>query len=72
MYACIYLDRYNDEIPCARRLLSFCMDNGCGIAGNYLCEALTEFNVFGSEHRNMFLRLQASVHFCKGVDPHVR
>ena len=65
MYACIYLDRYDDEIPCARRLLTFCRDNGYGIAGNYLCEVLTEFNVFDSEHRNMFLRLQVPVQFSR-------
>lgn len=65
MYACIYLDRYDDEVPCARRLLAFCRDNGYGIAGNYLCEVLTEFNVFDSEHRSMFLRLQVPVHFLR-------
>lgn len=63
MYACIYLDNFNDEIPCAQRLLAFCRTNGYQICGDYLCEVLTEFNVFGSEQRSMFLRLQVPVNF---------
>ena len=65
MYACIYLDRYDDEVPCARKLLAFCRDNGYEIAGDYLCEVLTEFNVFDSEKRAMFLRLQVPVSFSR-------
>lgn len=63
MYACIYLDSFDDEIPCAQKLRAFCRANGYRVAGDYLCEVLTEFNVFGSARRSMFLRLQVPVVF---------
>ena len=65
MYACIYLDHYDDEIACAGKLLAFCRNNGYRIAGDYLCEVLTEFNVFDGDQRSMFVRLQVPVEFCK-------
>ena len=63
MYACIYLDHYDDEIACAGKLLAFCRNNGYRVAGDYLCEVLTEFNVFDGNQRSMFLRLQVPVDF---------
>ena len=63
MFACIYLDEYNDEPVYAEKLLSFCHERGWQIDGNYICEVLTEFNVFDSEKRNMFMRLQVPVKF---------
>ena len=63
MYACIYLDRYDDEIGYASRLLEACRSNRWQIGGDYICEVLTEFNVFDSNRRNMFLRLQVPVTF---------
>ena len=63
MYACIYLDNYDDEIACGKKLLGFCREQGYEICGDYLCEILTEFNVFDSSKRNMFLRLQAPLKF---------
>lgn len=63
MYACIYLDHYDDEIACAGKLLAFCRNNGYRVAGDYLCEVLTEFNVFDGDQRSMFLRLQVPVDF---------
>ena len=65
MYACIYLDHYDDEIACAGKLLAFCRNNGYRIAGDYLCEVLTEFNVFDGDQRSMFLRLQVPVEFSR-------
>ena len=65
MYACIYLDHYDGEIDSARRLLEFCVHNGYALAGDYLCEVLTEFNVFDSDQRSMFLRLQVPVSFSR-------
>ena len=65
MYACIYLDHYDDEIACAGKLLAFCRNNGYRVAGDYLCEVLTEFNVFDGDQRSMFVRLQVPVEFCK-------
>lgn len=42
-----------------------CRNNGYRIAGDYLCEVLTEFNVFDGDQRSMFVRLQVPVEFCK-------
>ena len=63
MFACIYLDNYDKELDYAKKLLAFCKEQQYTIAGDYLCEVLTEFNVFDSGHRNMFMRLQVPVSF---------
>lgn len=63
MFACIYLDNFDDEMPYARRLLAFCRERGWSVCGDYICEVLTEFNVFDGDKRNMFLRLQVPVKF---------
>ena len=64
-YACIYLDNFNDEISCALRLRDYCRENGYALDGDYICEELTEFNVFDMKQRNMYLRLQVPVRFQK-------
>ncbi len=63
MFACIYLDDYDDEIDFGKRLLDFCNENSYIICGDYICEELTEFNVFDDSKRNMFLRLQVPIKF---------
>ena len=63
MFACIYLDDFDDEKVYAVKLMEFCRERGWEIAGDYICEVLTEFNVFDSEKRSMFLRLQVPVKF---------
>lgn len=64
MYACIYLNRYEDEIEYAKRLLAFCQENKYTLCGDYLCEVLTELNIFDeSKQRSMFLRLQVPITF---------
>lgn len=63
MYACIYLDSFDDEPEYAGRLLKYCQDHSYQICGDYICEVLTEFNVFDSEKRSMFLRLQVPLRF---------
>ena len=65
MYACIYLDNFNDEISCALRLKDYCREQGYALDGDYICEELTEFNVFDMKQRNMYLRLQVPVRFQK-------
>ena len=65
MYACVYLDNYDDEIAYARRLLAYCREKGYLIAGDYICEVMTGFQVFDSDPRSMFLRLQVPVRFQK-------
>lgn len=65
MYACIYLDGFDNELDSARQLLHFCRENQYHVAGDYLCEVLTEFNVFNHQKRSMFIRLQVPVNFSK-------
>ena len=67
MYACIYLDNYDDEIRYARVLRDYCAKNGYLVSGNYICEVMTGFNVFDSDPRSMFLRLQVPVTFQKAL-----
>ena len=63
MYACIYLNKFEDEIPYANLLLEYCKNNNMHITGDYLCEVMAEFNVFDSDERTMFLRLQVPIAF---------
>lgn len=65
MYACIYLDNFDGEIAYARELMEYCRNRGYIIAGDYICEELTEFNIFDNSQRSMFLRLQIPVKFQK-------
>ncbi|MEA4898162.1 MAG: MerR family transcriptional regulator [Christensenellaceae bacterium] len=63
MYACLYLDNYDEEEQGARSLLQFCAEHRYTVAGDYICEVMTEFNVFESARRNMYMRLQVPVTF---------
>ena len=63
MYACVYLDNYDDEIYYARLLRDYCRQKHYQTAGDYICEVMTGFNVFDSDPRSMFLRLQVPVRF---------
>ena len=63
MYVCIYLDSFDEEAEYAKRLLDYCHENNYKVAGDYICEVLTEFSVFDDEKRGMFLRLQVPVAF---------
>lgn len=63
MYACIYLNHFEDEIAYADKLLEYCEAHHYTICGDYICEVLTEFNVFESDSRSMFLRLQVPLKF---------
>lgn len=65
MYACMYLDNYSEELNYAKKLLDFCKEHNYEISGDYICEELTEFNVFDETKRGMFLRLQVPVNFIK-------
>ena len=40
-------------------------DNGYVIAGDYICEEMTELNYLQNRQRNIFLRLQVPVVFSK-------
>ena len=63
MYACIYLDNFDGEKAYAERLRAYCDASHYQICGDYLCEVMTEFHVFDSEKRSMYLRLQVPVKF---------
>ena len=65
MFACIYTDDYDNEIPYADRLREFCKTQNYKISGDYICEVMTEFHVFDLEKRGMFMRLQVPVSFLK-------
>lgn len=63
MYACVYVDKYDDEMEYAKKLIDYCNKNNYRIIGDYICEVMTEFNIFNTEKRNMFLRLQIPIGF---------
>ena len=65
MYACVYLDSFDEELFYAQKLLEHCKENNWTICGDYFCEIMTEFNVFDDSRRSMFLRLQVPVKFDK-------
>mgnify|MGYP004686055423 FL=1 len=63
MFACIYLDHFDEETAYALKLRDHCRAQGWILDGDYICEIITEFNVFDSEKRSMFMRLQVPVRF---------
>lgn len=65
IYACIYLDNFDDEIEYAEKLLNYCHEHNYIINGDYICEVLTELNFFDNQKRSMYLRLQVPVSFKK-------
>ena len=69
MYACIYMDDFNNEKKYAGRLLKYCMDNNYEVIGDYICEVLIELTFFKDNERSMYLRLQVPIAY-KKVDPH--
>lgn len=67
MFACIYLDDFDQEAEGARKLLAYCQANRFTPSGDYLCEEMTELNLFDHRKRNMFIRLQVPVTFSKNL-----
>ena len=63
MYATIYASSYDEEIEDIKKLIRYTEENHYSLSGDYLCEVLTEFNVFDQNERGMFLRLQVPVKF---------
>ena len=53
------------ELEGARKLLNYCRDNHYTLNGDYICEEMTELNLFDNKKRNMFMRLQVPVTFSK-------
>lgn len=67
MFACLYLDDFDQEAEGARKLLAYCQANRYTPSGDYLCEEMTELNLFDHWKRNMFIRLQVPVTFSKNL-----
>lgn len=67
MFVCIYLDDFDQETEGARKLLEYCQTNRYTPNGDYLCEEMTELNLFDNRKRNMFMRLQVPVTFSKNL-----
>ncbi len=63
IFATVYVPSFEEESKEAEKLIRYCKDNRYQIAGDYLCEVLTEFTIFDRSKRNMFLRLQIPVKF---------
>lgn len=63
MYVCIYLDDFSKEKQYAKKLLDYCQKHQYEVTGDYICEVLYELNIFNSDQRTMFLRLQVPVSF---------
>ena len=67
MFACLYLDDFDQEAEGARKLLAYCQANRYTPSVDYLCEEMTELNLFDHRKRNMFIRLQVPVTFSKNL-----
>ena len=67
MFACLDLDDFDQEAEGARKLLAYCQANRYTPSGDYLCEEMTELNLFDHRKRNMFIRLQVPVTFSKNL-----
>lgn len=63
MYACVYIDSYEEELNYAKKLREFCRQQNYIPCGDYICEIVTEFTLYDPNRRNMFLRLQIPVKF---------
>ena len=63
MYACIYLDHFDDEIEFGIRLRKYCKEHNFELVGDYICEVLYELDIFESGKREMFFRLQVPIQF---------
>lgn len=65
MYACIYTESFDEERKYAAKLLDYCHSNSLEICGDYICEEIIELNLFKSESRSMYIRLQVPVNIVK-------
>lgn len=62
-YLCIYCDSFEKEKEYIFRLLDAIEKQGCRVAGDYLCEAISDLPVPSGMERGMFLRLQVPIRF---------
>lgn len=67
-YACIYCDDFYKEKEYAKKLLHYIEEQNCRVAGDYLCEVISDLPLLFCGERKMFLRLQVPVVFCTKKD----
>lgn len=63
MYACVYLDSFDDEVEYAKLLLRHCNENNRTVCGDYFCEIMTEFNVLTTVDAICFCACRLPVEF---------
>ena len=63
MWLCVYLDDYDDEAKYIKELKDYCAIHDYQVTGDYICEVMTGFNIFGDNPNQMFLRLQVPIAF---------
>lgn len=62
-YLCIYCNEFEKEREYIGHLLCEVEEKGYRIAGDYICESITEFPLLKRAERGMFLRLQVPIQF---------
>lgn len=62
-YLCIYCNQFEKEKEYISHLLDAIKEKGYRIAGDYICEVITEFPLLERKERGMFLRLQIPIQF---------
>lgn len=63
IYLCISCDNFHKEKRYAGRLLSHASEKGYLLAGDYLCEVITDLPVFVDNERAMSIKLQIPIKF---------
>jgi len=62
-FACVYFQGFDRELHFAGILLDHVREQGLRIAGDYLCEVVTELPLFPKDMRTMFIKLQIPIAF---------
>lgn len=60
-YCCACSEDFYAEEELARRLIKEIEDRNYSISGDYICEVIIDFPVFGKDRRNMFYKIQIPV-----------
>ena len=63
MYLSIYCDKFENEVPYAKRLLEEIEAKGYTPCGDYLCEAISDIPFTDGKERGMYLRLQVPIKY---------
>ncbi len=60
-YCCICSEDFFAETELARQLMKGIESRGLFVSGDYICEVIVDFPVFGNDRRNMFYKIQIPV-----------